>query len=164
MQRAGNCDELIANDRRSIPSRRPYEPNDLLPTQRPALVAPPNCQVPTHNRLRSTANNHVSRHTPAPGAPFAFRPERRAESWSPPPPGLGQLLSLLAWLSSWSPSLVPRRSRRRKTGPAPMHKRLFSYKPPRHGFVSHPPLGFVQISDSDFSLHVIDGEKEIPIR
>src|SRR5204862_6680617 len=120
--------------------------------------------VPTHSRLRSSVNNHVSRQAPVPRAPFAVQPERRAESCSPPPPGLGQLLSLLAWLSSWSPSLVPRRSRRRKTGPAPMHKRLFSYKPPRHGFVSHPPLGFVQISDSDFSLPVIDGEKEIPIR
>src|SRR5438067_13035603 len=123
MQRAGNCDELIANDRRSIPSRRPYEPNDLLPTQRPALVAPPNCQVPTHNRLRSTANNHVSRHTPAPGAPFAFQPERRAESWSPPPPGLGQLLSLLAGWSASSPWLVARRWRRSKTGLARRKKR-----------------------------------------
>ena len=45
-----------------------------------------------------------------------------------------------------------------------MQKRLFSYKPPRHGFVFHHPLGFVQISDGDFSLRAIDGEKRIPIR
>src|SRR5437762_13943013 len=123
MQRAGNCDELIANDRRSIPSRRDGEPNDLLPTQQPALVAPPNCQVPTHNRLRSTANNHVSRHTPAPGAPFAFRPERRADSRSPPPPRLGQLLSLLECMSSSSPWLYHWRSRREIKVPAPIETR-----------------------------------------
>src|SRR6266487_1535835 len=119
---AETCDEFIANDQQSRPSRWDGEPNGLLPTQRPALVAPPNCRAPTRNPLRSTANNHVSRHIPTPGPLFAFQPERRAEPWTPPPPGLDRLLSLLAWLSSWSPSLVPQRSRQTPTALAPIHK------------------------------------------
>ncbi len=65
---------------RSTPSRRDGAPNGLLPRRRPALVAPPNRRGPTRNRLRSIANSHVSRHTPAPAPRFAFQPERRAEN------------------------------------------------------------------------------------
>ena len=83
------------SDLQSTPSRRHGAPNGLLPTQPRVLVAPPNCRVPTRNRLRSIANNHVSRHTPAPAPLIAFQPERQAESWLPPPLGLDRLLSLL---------------------------------------------------------------------
>jgi len=86
---------LTPSDLQSRPSRPDGEPNGLLPTQRPALVAPPNRRVPIRNRLRALANNHVSRHTQA-RVPLVLRLERPAESWPLPPLGLDQLLSLLA--------------------------------------------------------------------
>ena len=86
---------LTPSDLQSRPSRPDGEPNGLLPTQRPALVAPPNRRVPIRNRLRAIANNHVSRHTQA-RVPLVLRLERPAESWPLPPLGLDQLLSLLA--------------------------------------------------------------------
>ena len=45
-----------------------------------------------------------------------------------------------------------------------MHKHLFSYKPPRHEFVLHYPVGFVRPGNSDFFSTAIDGGKRILIR